>query len=257
MVQQVVKKKILHCRMVRDNLEKELAQSRQQNVTAETQSQSEAAEEPRGPEQSPERVKEGSQEPTERQLDILHWSKLNLREEAETWRQLVTGADAKSWPTHLRPFSSPAEYELVKCTYQQLQHSGYYWGPMTMEEAHDILSDALQGTFLIRDSGQPDVFFTLSYQSEDGPTSVRVQLNNLLFSLHGSQRNFTSLFALLTYYTSSSCKLTVPYRKQRPERLRQVCRRALIRKYGAQNISTLPGLSPQVKNYVCAYPHCI
>ncbi|XP_071360540.1 suppressor of cytokine signaling 1b [Trachinotus anak] len=243
--------------MVRDNLEKTAVQSRKENLAAQTQSESQPPEEPAGPEQSPERVELDSQEPTERQLDLLLWNKLHLKEEAGTWHQLVTGADALSWPTHLRPFSSPAEYELVKSTYQQLQHSGYYWGPMTMEEAHEILTHALQGTFLIRDSGQPDVFFTLSYQSEDGPTSVRVQLNNLLFNLHGSQRNFTSLFALLTYYTSSSCKLTVPYRKQRPESLKQACRRAFIRTYGAKKISTLPGLSLQVKNYVHAYPHCI
>lgn len=90
MVQQVVKKKILHCRMVRDNPEKKFAQSRQQSVTAEaqSQSQSQAPEEPVGLEQSPEGVKGDSQEPTERQLDILHWSKLNLREEAETWQQV-------------------------------------------------------------------------------------------------------------------------------------------------------------------------
>lgn len=108
-----------------------------------------------------------------------------------------------------------------------------------------------------RDSGQPDVFFTLSYQSSCGPTSVRVQLNNLLFSLHGSQRTFTSLFKLLTYYTGSSCKLTVPYRRQRPERLKQMCRRALVRTFGAETISTLPRLSTQIKDYVHAYPHSI
>lgn len=108
-----------------------------------------------------------------------------------------------------------------------------------------------------RDSGQPDVFFTLSYQSDDGPTSVRVQLNNLLFSLYGSHRIFASLFMLLTYYTGSTCKLTGPYRKQRPEHLKQICRRALIRTYGAEHISTLPGLSIEIKNFVNAYPHCI
>lgn len=108
-----------------------------------------------------------------------------------------------------------------------------------------------------RDSGQPDVFFTLSYQSDDGPTSVRVQLNNLLFSLYGSHRIFASLFMLLTYYTGSTCKLTGPYRKQRPEHLKQICRRALIRTYGAEHISTLPGLSIEVKNFVNAYPHWI
>lgn len=108
-----------------------------------------------------------------------------------------------------------------------------------------------------RDSGQPDVFFTLSYQSDDGPTSIRVQLNKLLFSLYGSQRTFASLFALLTYYTSSGCKLTVPYRKQRPERLKQMCRRAFIHAFGAESISTLPRLNMQVKGYIYAYPYSI
>lgn len=245
--------------MVRDNLDKTVALSGKQHSTAETQNQSQTPEEPAEPEQaqSSERVQPETQEPTERQLDLLNWKKLNLQEDPEAWRQPAIGADSESLPTHLRPFSSAAEYNLVKHTYQQLQHSGYYWGSMTMEEAHEILTRARLGTFLIRDSGQPDVFFTLSYQSADGPTSIRVQLTNLLFSLYGSHRTFASLFALLTYYTSSSCKLTAPYRKQRPERLKQMCRRALMGMYGAEHISTLPGLSTQVKDYIHAYPCCI
>lgn len=258
-MQQAVKTGILLCRMVRDNLDRTVVQSRKQNHTADSQNQSQPPEEPVGPKraQSPEGVQPESQEETDRQLDLLCWKKLNLQEDPESWCQLFNGANAEILPTHLRPFSSAAEYRLVKRTYQQLQHSGYYWGSMTMEEAHEILTQAPLGTFLIRDSGQPDVFFTLSYQSDEGPTSVRVQLNNLLFSLYGSHRTFASLFALLTYYTSSSCKLTVPYRKQRPERLKQMCRRALIHTHGAENISTLPGLSTQVKDYVHAYPCCI
>ncbi|KAK2817269.1 hypothetical protein Q5P01_025460 [Channa striata] len=235
--------------MVRDNIHRTVEQSQKQNQAAETPGQSQATGEPA------ERVNPGSQEP--RQLSTLQRNKFNRQEEPGTWCQPLTGADADSLPTHLRPFSSEAEYHLVKSTYQQLKHSGYYWGPMTMEEAHAILAHAPMGTFLIRDSGQTDVFFTLSYQSDDGPTSVRVQLNNLLFNLHGSQRTFTSLFDLLTYYTSSSCKLTVPYREQRPERLKQMCRRALIRTCGAETISTLPTLSNQIKDYVHAYPHSI
>lgn len=243
--------------MVRDNLVRTVEQSQKPDHAAETQSQSQAPEEPAAPEAapSPERVQPESHEPTERQLDLLHWSKLKPKEGSESWSEPVPGAD--SFPTHLRPFTSEAEYKLVKSTYQQLQHSGYYWGPMSMEEAHEILTSAPLGTFLIRDSGQLDVFFTLSYKSEYGPTSVRVQLNNLLFSLYGSHRTFETLFTLLTFYTSSSCKLTAPYRKQRPERLKQMCRRAFVQTHGAERISTLPGLSTGVKAYIHAYPHCI
>ncbi|XP_041840194.1 suppressor of cytokine signaling 1-like [Melanotaenia boesemani] len=205
--------------------------------------------------QSSEKVQPESRESSER-LDLL-LKNLRCEEDPESRSLAVTEVDIESLPTHLHPFSSEAEYNLVKRTYQQLLHSGYYWGPMTMEEAHKILTHLPQGTFLIRDSGQPDVFFTLSYQSVDGPTSVRVQLNNLLFNLYGSHRTFASLFALLAYYTSSPCKLTEPYRKQRPERLKQMCRRAFIHTHGAESISTLPGLTTEVKTYVLAYPYCI
>lgn len=241
--------------MVKDDLDKSVVQSKKPDQAAESQNQQ--PEEVTGPEpqKNSEKDKPDTQEPAKRWLDLLYQEEFNLKEERDTWRQPFSGA--VSLPTHLRPFSSAAEYKLVNHTYHQLQHSGYYWGSMTMEEAHNILSKATLGTFLIRDSGQSDVFFTLSYQSDDGPTSVRVQLNNLLFSLHGSHRTFPSLFALLTYYTGSSCKLTVPYRKQRPERLKQMCRRALNHACGAENISTLPGLSSQDRDYILAYPYCI
>ncbi|XP_056265524.1 suppressor of cytokine signaling 1-like [Pseudoliparis swirei] len=244
--------------MVRDNPDRRVTQSRKQNPATETQNQSQPQGEPAEPEGAePEGIQPENQEPTESQLDLLQWRKLKLHEEPDTWCQPITGAEAEGFPTHLRPFSSAAEYRLVKRTYQQLQHSGYYWGAMAMEAAHGLLARAPLGTFLIRDSGQPDVFFTLSYQSADGPTSVRVQLSDLLFGLSGSHRTFASLFGLLTYYTGSACKLTAPYRRQRPERLKQMCRRALTSAHGAENIGTFPGLSAQVKDYVQAYPCCI
>lgn len=60
------------------------------------------------------------------------------------------GTDIEKLATHLRPFRSKAEYRLVKHTHVQLQHSGYYWGSMTMEEAHKLLTPQPLGTFLVR-----------------------------------------------------------------------------------------------------------
>ncbi|CAJ1053964.1 suppressor of cytokine signaling 1b [Xyrichtys novacula] len=257
MVQQADMKKTRFCRMVKDNPIQSEVQSQEANQEAESQNQ--GPERPAGSEQgqSPEKNKPDRLELREQQFDLLRWNKLYLGEEPDIWRQPLSDADAASLPTHFRSFSSVEEYKLVKYTYLQLQHSGYYWGAMAMEKAHSLLSKAPPGTFLIRDSGQSDVFFTLSYQSSDGPTSVRVLLNSLHFSLYGSHRTFPSLFALLTYYTGSSCKLTAPYRKQRPERLKQMCRRALSRAFGAENMSAVPGLSSQDKDFVLSYPHCI
>lgn len=79
---------ILLCRMVRDNVDKTLVESREQNHAAETQSQSQNPKEPAGPEPSAERVKPNNQDPTEREPDLLHWNKPSLEEEPEPWRQV-------------------------------------------------------------------------------------------------------------------------------------------------------------------------
>ncbi|XP_019718206.1 suppressor of cytokine signaling 1-like [Hippocampus comes] len=240
-------------RMVRDKPNRTIRKKKNANQ----QKQSPASDEPATPQEV--QSTEQNQDIAEKPLETLHWSQrhsLHLSDQQlETWCQ--SGADAANLPTHLRSFSSPEEYKLVKRTHQQLQHSSYYWGAMNMEEAHKMLRLASPGAFLIRDSGQPDVFFTLSYYSEDGPTSVRVLLRKLLFALCGSQKTFASLFDLLAYYRSPLCKLTAPYRQQRPERLKQICRRAMVHMYGAENIRNLAGLSCEVKDYVLAYPYSI
>lgn len=94
-MQQAVKRRILYCRMVRDNLNKTAVQSQKQNHPAETQSQ--PAEEPAGPKhaQSPESVNPKSPEPTERPLGLLHWNKFSFEEEPETWPQVSTEVEAQ------------------------------------------------------------------------------------------------------------------------------------------------------------------
>ncbi|KAM9792891.1 suppressor of cytokine signaling 1b [Neosynchiropus ocellatus] len=203
-----------------------------------------ASPEPEGPESS-------AQSPGDGSLDQLL---LRLQEElqCETERP-----DGQSLPSHFRPFKSREEYELVRLTYRQLQHSGFYWGATSMADAHRALARAPVGTFLIRDSSQRDVFFTLSYQSGDAPTSVRVLVERLRFRLSGSAKSFPSLFGLLAHYTDGSCKLTTPYRHERPERLMQMCRRAVVKMGGAGSLATLPGLSGEVRDYIGAYPHAI
>ncbi|XP_077460759.1 suppressor of cytokine signaling 1-like [Stigmatopora argus] len=236
-------------RMVRD-------QQSKKKKKAKPQKPNQDVEEPVKPLQSPgQKNQDGAESSLEvldwRQLDRLHLSDENI----ERWFQRE--AESPNWPTHVRPFAGPEQYQLVRRTYHQLQHSAYYWGAMSMQEAHQILVFTSAGTFLIRDSGQNDVFFTLSYHAEDGPASVRVVLRELLFALLGSQKTFPSLFDLLAHYCRPSCKLTAPYRRQRPERLKQMCRRALVRTYGADNVRTLTGLSREAKDYVGAYPYSI
>uniref|UniRef100_A0A3P9MT81 Suppressor of cytokine signaling 1b n=1 Tax=Poecilia reticulata TaxID=8081 RepID=A0A3P9MT81_POERE len=220
--------------MVRDSLDRTSDQNQKPEPAAEPQSPRQNPEESDRPEPTAEKLNTENKDPAGSKLDFLLWCKLKLEEEPESWRTIITGQNRSR--LNIRIFCSILE---VFKTINSL----YWW-------------TSLSSSRLICADGQPHVFFTLSYQSEDGPTSVRVQLNNLLFSLHGSQKTFPSLFALLAFYTSSPCRLTEPYRRQRPERLNQMCRRALVRTYGAESICTSPGLSPDVKAYVSAYPYC-
>ncbi|KAJ8001346.1 hypothetical protein DPEC_G00168580 [Dallia pectoralis] len=160
--------------------------------------------------------------------------------------------------THFRSFSSLQECVLVRRTHSQLVHSGFYWGPMDMEEAHQTLLHTPRGTFLIRDSGQPDVFFTLSYHGDHGPTSVRVLLDSLMFHLHGSSKTFSSLFSMLRFYIDTSFrKLRWAWRKERPMSLQQLCRRRVIEAFGADSIDSLPGLNRVTTQYLHNYPYSI
>lgn len=243
---------VVHSRMVREDLLAD-PEKRKQKQDCGTQTEEAGT-------SSQRRDAEGAVLPvqfSDIQLKLQKWSREPESPEDQEWRQALGDIDVEL-PTHLHPFSSPEQYRLLRQTHQQLQHSGFYWGALTMEEAHAMLADTALGTFLIRDSVQPDVFFTLSYRSDEAPTSVRVLLNKeLLFSLHGSHKTFPSLFALLAHYTGPSCKLSAPHRKERPERLTHICRRALVRTYGVDSIRTLSGLSAENKTYIYLYPYSI
>ncbi|KAJ3614924.1 hypothetical protein NHX12_018493 [Muraenolepis orangiensis] len=189
----------------------------------------------------------------------LHWQGFLVRQQSKNENDTASPERVvpDNWPTHYQTFRSQEEYHLVKQTYMFLQHSGFYWGTVSMEEAHHMLRGTPPGTFLIRDSNQCNVFFTLSYQGDAIPTSIRLLLTNQLFSLDGSHKTFDSLFALLAHYITSSGKIVAPYHLQRPERLQQLVRKVVIRTHGAHAIDTLPGVSVQLRDFLCAYPYWV
>lgn len=136
-----------------------------------------------------------------------------------------------------------------------LEESGFYWGPMTVEEAHHKLKNEPVGTFLIRDSQQKDVFFALSYRAPSGPISVRIHFQSSGFSLMGSKKSFNNLFQLLEHYSSSAKQcLQWPYRRQRVRSLQDLCRKRIIETCGAQAIDQLP-INPIVKDFLRSFPY--
>ncbi|KAF7689798.1 hypothetical protein HF521_013151 [Silurus meridionalis] len=159
--------------------------------------------------------------------------------------------------THFRPFRDVLERSLVASATYFLGNSGFYWGPLDVDEAHGRLASLPVGTFLIRDSMQTDVFFTLSYRSAEGPTSVRVLLKASGFALDGSKHIFPCLFKLLGFYMASPKRsLKQPYRGSSPQKLQEICRRAVVKAYGREKLEELP-VSTVLKDFLLSYPFSI
>ncbi|KPP74968.1 suppressor of cytokine signaling 1-like [Scleropages formosus] len=157
--------------------------------------------------------------------------------------------------THFRPFKSEKEFKMIAETTTMLENSGFYWGTMTAKQAEVTLHGQPVGTFLIRDSSQKDVFFTLSYVSGTGSLNIRITFKASRFSLCGSKEEFDSLFKLLEYYTDSPKKLlTKPLRRVRLQSLQELCRKRIIETYGGDEIDSIP-LNPVLKDFLNSFPY--
>lgn len=157
--------------------------------------------------------------------------------------------------THFPLFACKEDCDIITETATKLERSGFYWGPLGVQEAHAMLKNSPIGSFLIRDSQQKNVFFTLSYHAKSGPVSVRIEYKKQRFSLTGNERNFPSLFTLLEYYINSPKKsLSAPYRKWVPT-LQEICRKRVLELSGdVGHISDLP-INTFVKGFLREFPY--
>uniref|UniRef100_A0A4W4FTH8 SH2 domain-containing protein n=1 Tax=Electrophorus electricus TaxID=8005 RepID=A0A4W4FTH8_ELEEL len=53
--------------------------------------------------------------------------------------------------------------------------AGWYWGSVTASEAKRLLLEAVDGTFLLRDSSNPAYLLTLSVRTALGTTHLRIE----------------------------------------------------------------------------------
>lgn len=87
---------------------------------------------------------------------------------------------------------------------------GWYWGSLTANEAKDILQDASEGTFLVRDSSQRDYLFTISAMTSVGPTNLRIEYKHGKFKLDSvvlvkpKLKQFDSVVHLVEHYVHLS-----------------------------------------------------
>ncbi|XP_061455540.1 suppressor of cytokine signaling 1 [Rhineura floridana] len=156
--------------------------------------------------------------------------------------------------THFHTFRSQADFSTIIRTSALLDECGFYWGPLSVNAAHEKLRGELVGTFLIRDSRQKNCFFTISVKTATGPTSIRVIFQAGCFSLDGSKETFDCLFKLLEHYVSSPRKVLVaPLHKERMRSLQELCRKSIVATFGRENLSDVP-LNPVLKDYLESFP---
>uniref|UniRef100_A0AAQ5XUP5 Suppressor of cytokine signaling 2 n=1 Tax=Amphiprion ocellaris TaxID=80972 RepID=A0AAQ5XUP5_AMPOC len=88
--------------------------------------------------------------------------------------------------------------------------AGWYWGSLTANEAKEILQDASEGTFLVRDSSQQDYLFTISAVTSAGPTNLRIEYKHGKFKLDSvvlvkpRLKQFDSVVHLVEHYVQLS-----------------------------------------------------
>ncbi|XP_073398958.1 suppressor of cytokine signaling 1 [Dendrobates tinctorius] len=156
--------------------------------------------------------------------------------------------------THFRTFRSQSDFTVITKTSSMLDTCGFYWGPMTVNVAHEKLRLEPVGTFLIRDSRQKNCFFAISVKTGTGPISIRIHFQAGRFSLDGSRESFNCLFQLLEHYILSPKKMLVaPLRKVRLRPLQELCRKSILATFGRQNLDVIP-VNRVLKDYLKSFP---
>ncbi|XP_071781999.1 cytokine-inducible SH2-containing protein-like [Centroberyx gerrardi] len=107
------------------------------------------------------------------------------------------------------PWDPTEDLCCITTTFQYLQASGWYWGPISASKARDALLKKSEGTFLVRDSSHPQYMLTLSVKTRCGPTNVRIEYSRGCFWLDSSSpglphlQSFPDVLSLIQHYTGS------------------------------------------------------
>ncbi|XP_072385882.1 suppressor of cytokine signaling 2-like [Diabrotica undecimpunctata] len=106
--------------------------------------------------------------------------------------------------------NSETELQRLSDTVRALRLSGWYHEGITYPQSHELLKGTSVGRFLVRNSSDPKFLFSLSVQTERGPTSVRLFYTNGYFRLdaqphlQSAMPMFPSVIDLIHHYVLQS-----------------------------------------------------
>ena len=100
---------------------------------------------------------------------------------------------------------------------RRLKMCGWYWGDLSSQQANDILKNAQNGSFILRDSTDACHLFTLSLKAHNLVISVRVTFSRGQFKLDSCHQedcpSFESVVDLIDYYLADESRefyITIP-----------------------------------------------
>lgn len=116
---------------------------------------------------------------------------------------------ASSTPSlsHSNPIQD-SDLERLSATVEALQNSGWFYEGLSWQESAAMLMATTPGTFLVRNSSDPRFLFSLSVQTDRGPTSVRLHYHDGHFRLDAAPKLvpvmpvFQCVVRLVEYYVA-------------------------------------------------------
>lgn len=103
---------------------------------------------------------------------------------------------------------SETDLQRLSLTIKALRTCGWYYEGLSWQDSAAILMSTSPGTFLVRDSSDPRFLFSLSVQTDRGPTSVRLHYVNGNFRLDAEPKLapvmpvFDCVVKLVEYYVN-------------------------------------------------------
>ncbi|XP_021408470.1 suppressor of cytokine signaling 1-like [Lonchura striata] len=114
--------------------------------------------------------------------DDLHNTHTTVSRLQRRHRSVLPSPAPPGLPDRFRMFRS-CEWEVLERSLNILQASDFYWGPLSVGEAHAKLQREPVGTYLVRDSSQGNCLFSLSVRMPTGPVSLRISFQEGYFRL--------------------------------------------------------------------------
>ena len=124
--------------------------------------------------------------------------------------EILTEESSRLTLSPLSNSDSTSDLQTVKWTLAnellRLSRYGWYWGPVSREEAEEKLSDQPEGAFLVRDSTDDRYLFSLSFRSSGRTLHTRVEYCNGEFSFYAQPQSdsYGSMAELIAHCVAES-----------------------------------------------------